>query len=376
MNKIIIKEITLTHENFKILIKNLGLLRKMPRLAIVDNSKIKEMDKKRFIQSKCPVNRTEKECIYFEGSQLKIDENLCIGCGICANLAPEAISIINLPEELDSKIIHRYGRNSFHLYNLPTPSFGKVPGIIGRNGIGKSTAMKILAGILRPNFGRWDEKTEEREDSEVYKELIEFFKGTEAQSYFEKVSSGDIKIAYKPQRVEDIARAFSGTVKDLLSKVDEKNELETIVKKLSLEKILDTDISKISGGELQRVAIAATVLKKANLYLFDEPASYLDIKQRMKVSKFIRELADNETSVIVIEHDLIILDYMSDMIYIMYGKEGAYGITSNVQTTKAGINTYLKGYIKDSNMRFRDKHIEFLEKAPAKFSETHKLNTW
>ena len=348
----------------------------MSRIAVVDNTKLKDMDKKRFIASKCPINRQEKECIYFEEDKLNIDEGLCIGCGICANLAPEAISIVNLPQELDERIIHQFGRNGFHLYSLPTPIFGKVIGVLGRNGIGKSTAIKMLAGLLKPNFGDHKKTEENIEKEEAFNQLIEFFKGTEAQAYFEKVAKGKIKVSYKPQKVEDIARAFSGNVRELLTKVDEKNALDEISKELSLTKFLDRDISKISGGELQRVAIAATVLKKADLYLFDEPTSYLDIKQRIWISKFIRELADDDTAVMVIEHDLIILDYMTDMTHIMYGKEGTYGITSNLYSTKAGINTYLKGYMKDSNMRFRDKPIEFIEKAPAQFTEVHKLTSW
>ncbi len=341
----------------------------MPRIAVVNNDKLKEMDKKRFIQSKCPVNRNEKECIYFEDSKLMIDENLCIGCGICANLAPEAISIINLPEELDDKIIHQYGRNGFHLYSMPTPSFGNVVGIVGRNGIGKSTAVKILAGMIEPNFGSYEKEPD-------YSSLVDFFKGTESQKFFERLEKGEIRVAYKPQMVEDIARKYKGTVRDLLKKVDERESLERVAKDLSLDRFLDTDVSKVSGGELQRVAIAATVLKKADLYLFDEPTSYLDIKQRIRISKFIRELADEETAVMVIEHDLIILDYMADNIHIMYGKEGKYGITSNTHTTKSGINTYLRGYIKDSNMRFRDKPIEFMEKAPVEISRSHLMTSW
>ncbi|MFP4117604.1 MAG: ribosome biogenesis/translation initiation ATPase RLI [Candidatus Woesearchaeota archaeon] len=341
----------------------------MSRIAVVNNDKLKDMKEKVFIQSKCPINRSEKECIYLDGDKLMIDESLCIGCGICSNLAPEAISIVNLPEELDNSIIHQYGRNGFHLYSMPTPVFGSVIGVVGRNGIGKSTAMKVLAGMLKPNFGN-----DESEDAPG--SLMEFFKGTESQMFFNRLEKGDIKVSYKPQKVEDIARAYNGTVKDLLMNVDEKDSLKDVSQKLSLDKILDTDISKISGGELQRVAIAATVLKKANLYLFDEPTSYLDIKQRVIVSKFIRSLASSDTSVLVIEHDLIILDYMADMIHIMYGQEGTYGITSNLHTTKSGINTYLSGYIKDSNMRFRDKPIEFVEKAPVEFQKTFEVTSW
>jgi ATP-binding cassette subfamily E protein 1 len=139
---------------------------------------------------------------------------------------------------------------------------------------------------------------------------------------------------------------------------------DSVVETLELGKVLDNDVKSISGGELQRVAIAATVMKKANLYVFDEPTSYLDIKQRIKVSKFIRELADAETAVLVIEHDLIILDYITDLVHIMYGKEGGYGVVSLPKTTKAGINIFLEGYLREENIRFRDYKIQFAAKPP------------
>jgi len=340
----------------------------MTRIAVVDNTKLRDMDKKRHIQSLCPVNRAGKECITLDGTMLRIDEKLCIGCGICSNAAPEAIKIINLPEALKSEPIHRYGKNEFCLYNLPIPIFGKVVGIVGKNGIGKSTAIKILAGVLKPNFGREKEAT--------YDELIDFFKGTEAQLFFEKVKKGKIRISYKPQAVDLLPRQYKGNVRDLLKKVDEKNIFDEIVEKLALTNFLDTGLEKISGGELQRVAIAATVMKKANFYVFDEPTSYLDVKQRIKVSKFIRQLADDNTAVMVIEHDLIILDHMTDLVHMMYGKEGAYGIVSHPKSTKEGINTYLEGFLRDENIRFRDYHIKFLTKVIEKEKKGIELTRW
>lgn len=340
----------------------------MTRIAVVDNTKLKDMSQKKHIQSLCPVNRAGKDCIYFEGSKLLIDESLCIGCGICANAAPDAIKIINLPEALKQDPVHRYGKNEFALYNLPTPIFGKVVGILGKNGIGKSTAIKILAGLLKPNFGKEKEAT--------YDELIEFFKGTEAQLFFEKVKKGGIKISYKPQAVDLLPKQYNGKVKTLLKKVDEKGIIDNIIEQLDLKNILETEISKISGGELQRVAIAAAVMKKANFYVFDEPTSYLDVKQRIKVSKFIRILANKETAVMVIEHDLIILDYMTDLIHLMYGKEGVYGIVSQPKTTKAGINVYLSGFLREENIRFRDYNIKFLTKAAEKEKKTTPLTDW
>ncbi|MBD3355347.1 ribosome biogenesis/translation initiation ATPase RLI [Candidatus Woesearchaeota archaeon] len=301
----------------------------------------------------CPVNRAGEECITKgDDGKAKISEELCTGCGICPKRCPfGAIHIINLPEELEQQPIHRYGKNAFELFNLPTPIFGKVVGLLGINGIGKSTAIKVLAGVLKPNLGK--------EKPASYDELIEFFKGTEAQLFFEKIKAGEINVSYKPQQVDLIPKTKKGKVKDLLKKVDESNQLKEIAEKLDITNILDNDVSKISGGELQRVAIAATVLKKANLYIFDEPTSYLDVKQRIKISRFIKSLADKDTAVLVVEHDLIILDYMTDLVHIMYGKESCYGVVAQPRSTRTAINTYLSGYLKEENMRFRDHPIKF-----------------
>jgi len=327
----------------------------MKLIAVVDNEKLKDMQLKKHIVNICPINRSGQECIKIEkDGRLTIDETLVNeGCKICAKAAPDAIKIIRLPEELTSKPIHRYGENKFSLYSLPTPLFGKVVGVLGVNGIGKSSAISILGGLLKPNFGNF-----KRKDTD-YKEIIDFFKGTEMQLFFEKVKKMEIKVSYKPQHVDLIPKSKKGKVKELLKKIDEKNRLDEIVKELEIVGILDNNIEKISGGELQRVAIAATVLKKANLYIFDEPSSYLDIKQRINVSKFIRNLAGENTAVIVVEHDLIIFDYMSDLSHIMFGSEGAYGIVSGIKPTKNAINVYLSGYLKEENIRFRDKKIKF-----------------
>jgi ATP-binding cassette subfamily E protein 1 len=346
----------------------------MPRIAVVRKEECNPSGCGNYLCIRvCPVNRGGKDCITKdENKKAVIDESLCIGCMICVRKCPyDVIDVINLPAELKKTPIHQYGRNGFHLYNLPIPIFGKVVGIIGKNGIGKSTAIKILGGILKPNLGRWETNKEAS-----FAELIDYFKGTEAQKFFEKLRDGKIKVSYKPQQVELISKTSKGRVKDLLKKVDEKGEYHKIAKLLDLENIEENDISKISGGELQRVAIAATVLKKANLYIFDEPTSYLDIKQRIKISQFIKGLADPDTAVLVVEHDLIILDYMTDLIHLMYGKETAYGIVSLPKTTRAGINIYLSGYIKEENMRFRDYTIKFDERPPAKSRAIVPLTSW
>ncbi|RMD58521.1 ribosome biogenesis/translation initiation ATPase RLI [Candidatus Woesearchaeota archaeon] len=344
----------------------------MPRIAIIRKDRCNPQGCGGYLCARvCPVNMEGKDCIVPGPPPDKkpvIAENLCTGCGICPNRCPfDAIDIINLPERLENPI-HRYGRNGFHLYSLPTPVFGKVVGIVGRNGIGKSTAIKILSGMLKPNLGS--------DEDASWDALVEFFKGREAQKYFEALRDGKVKVAYKPQHVELIPETMKGKVEDLLRKVDERKAFDDVVDVLDLRSVLERDISQVSGGELQRIAIAATVLRKANLYVFDEPTSYLDIKQRIRVSRFIKSLADKDTAVLVVEHDLIILDFLTDLLHIMYGKQGAYGVVSLPKATRTGMNTYLEGFIRDENMRFRDHSIRFLRRVERKQRTAEDVTSW
>ena len=318
-----------------------------------------------------PSNRAGKEAIVKDvDGKVRVNENVISDADkIAANKCPfSALQMIKLPEELSQEPIHRYPPNGFALYKLPIPVFGKVVGLIGKNGIGKSTTINVLAGLLKPNFGGRDEYDVSR--------LVEMFKGTEAQVFFEKLRDSQIKIAYKPQQVDLIPKTTKGKVRELLVKVDEKNGFDDVVERLSLKNILDRELTQLSGGELQRVAIAATFLKKANLYLFDEPTSYLDVYQRVEISKFIKSLADDETAVMVIEHDLIILDYMCELIHVVYGEEGGFGVSSLPKSVKSGINVYLEGYLKEENMRFRDEKIVFSKKAKVEEEKDDVLCEW
>jgi len=326
------------------------------RIAIVHRDKCQPILCGNYLCAKvCPVNRTGKDCITPNpiNQKARIDELLCTGCGICPKRCPfQAIEIINLPEALKKPPIHRYGENSFELYSLPVPLFGQVTGLLGRNGIGKSSAFNILVGMVKPNLGNYNQEVN-------FKEVISYFKGTELQTILEKIRDKKITFSYKPQQVDLISKQFEGTVRELLAKVDKENQLEIISNKLQLTPFLDTNVTQISGGELQRVAIAAATLKKANLYLFDEPSSYLDIKQRINISRFIRSLAKADTTIIVVEHDLIIFDYVTDLINIMYGQPACYGIVSGLKATREGINTFLEGYLKEENVRFRSYPLKF-----------------
>lgn len=318
----------------------------------------------------CPVNRSGKECITHKAEEKpNISEETCIGCLICEKKCPfEAISIINLSLDLENPI-HEFGKNQFRLHRLPLPKENNVVGLVGRNGIGKTTALRILSGEMIPNLGNLEEKPS-------WKKVIDLFKGKEIQSYFKKLDAKEIRVSIKPQTIEKIPLAAKGKVLELLKKVDERKKLEETVSMLKIEGILDREISQLSGGELQKVAIAATALKNADFYFFDEPSSYLDIRERLRVTEFIRALAANGKSVMVIEHDLIMLDYLSDFIHLLYGKPGVFGVISQLKTTREGINVYLDGYSREENYRFRNYEIKFFSRAARAVTKTKALSSW
>ena len=309
----------------------------------------------------CPRVRTGDDTIILspDGKNVIISENLCTGCGICIKKCPfKAISIVNLPDPLKSEITYRYGPDQFSLFRMAIPKKGKVLGLIGQNGIGKSTMLKILSGDLQMNLGRFNQETPDLD------EIIDYFKGSELQQYFIDMKQKKLNVVLKPQNITTIPKYVQGKVYSLLKKNDINDKLDSLIDSLNLREILDRDVEVLSGGELQRVAIAAAYIKNGDVYLIDEPSSYLDVSERINMAKLIRTLATQDKIVIVVEHDLAILDYMSDYVSLFYGSPGVYGIISHPQSVRVGINIYLNGYIKDENVRVRETPIVFHERPP------------
>ncbi len=318
------------------------------RVAVIDRDVCIEKRCGYVCSKVCPPNRMGEECVVVEedGIYPVISEPICIGCGLCVKKCPvQCISIINLARELEEPV-YQYGVNTFRIYGLPLPADGAVS-LVGKNGIGKTTAIKLLSRQLEPNFAMFGQELSEEE---ILGKLP-----LETRRYF--TSAGDIRVSAKPQNIDRIRKAFDGTVSELLGKVGSGDVAET-ADRFRIGNILKRKISQLSGGELQKVAIAAAYLKDADIYYFDEVTNYLDIEERLRVGVVLRELSERK-KVIMAEHDLTLLDYVSDYVYLFYGDENVYGVVSGIKNTRAGINEYIAGYLKDENVRFRNYEITF-----------------
>ncbi|KAJ5860441.1 RNase L inhibitor of the ABC superfamily [Penicillium soppii] len=327
---------------------------KLTRIAIINSDKKCRQECKKA----CPVVRSGKLCIEVDPTSkiAFISERLCIGCGICPKKCPfGAIHIINLPTNLETQVTHRYSANSFKLHRLPMPRPGQVLGLVGTNGIGKSTALKILSGKLKPNLGRYENPPD-------WEEILKYFRGSELQNYFTKVLEDNLKAVVKPQYVDQIPRAVKGPiqqVEQLISARAALDNLDEIMDVLELRQVADREIGHLSGGELQRFAIGLVCVQKADVYMFDEPSSYLDVKQRLAAARTIRSLLRPDDYVVVVEHDLSVLDYLSDFICVLYGRPAVYGVVTLPSSVREGINIFLDGHIPTENLRFRDESLTF-----------------
>mmetsp|Transcript_22975 Transcript_22975/g.70613 ORF Transcript_22975/g.70613 Transcript_22975/m.70613 type:complete len:679 (-) Transcript_22975:630-2666(-) len=345
---------------------------RLTRIAIVSKNKCKPKKCRQECKRQCPVVRLGKLCIEVApGSKIAyISEELCIGCGICVKKCPfEAINIINLPKNLETNTTHRYGANTFKLHRLPVPRAGQVLGLVGTNGIGKSSALKIMAGKLKPNLGRF-------RDPPDWTEILHNFRGSELQNYFTRILEDNLLAIIKPQYVDHIPKAVRGTVGDIISQKCQRKNKKEVANVLDLHQVGDRPVHLLSGGELQRFAIAVCVVQHADVYMFDEPSSYLDVKQRLVAAQVIRSLIDGSMLVasadavssttasphcyvLVVEHDLAVLDYLSDYICCLYGTPGVYGVVTMPFSVREGINVFLAGFVPTENLRFRDEALTF-----------------
>ncbi|MEM2079884.1 MAG: ATP-binding cassette domain-containing protein, partial [Nitrososphaerota archaeon] len=193
---------------------------------------------------------------------------------------------------------------------------GEVVGVVGPNGIGKTTFARLIVGEIEPDYGYVP------------------FRG--------------LRISYKPQYIkgetfpwEYVGDALESVAKDGIASSEWFTE--EVIRKFKLHKLKEKRIKELSGGELQKFSIAIALARDSELYVLDEPSAFLDVDERLAVAKAIRKIIEGrKTACLVIDHDLMLIDYISDRLIVFSGEPGISGQSIGPVDVRKGMNMLLK----------------------------------
>jgi len=191
---------------------------------------------------------------------------------------------------------------------------GNVIGVVGPNGAGKSTLFKSILGLIEYNTGEIKVLGEDIED--VRKRVV-----------------------YVPQK-DEVDWSFPATVMDivLMGRYPHKKILQRIDKEdkriamEALEEMGIADLSKrqigaLSGGQQQRVFIARSLAQNGDIMLLDEPFVGVDMTTEEKIIQLLKKLADQGKTLLVVHHDLAVVDQYFDKVILLNQRLIAYGDT-------------------------------------------------
>lgn len=177
--------------------------------------------------------------------------------------------------------------------------------IIGRSGSGKSTLLNLIAGLLKPTSGSVfiDDKN------------IVHMKDKEASRY------RNSKIGYIPQGQSTLANlSVLDNVRlphDLFKRNEEvTKQVQTLLNETGISYLANSYPKQLSGGELKRIGIARALMNQPNYIIADEPTSDLDYQTTKEIMKLLKEITKSKTAVIMVTHELDVLEY-GDCTYVM-----------------------------------------------------------
>merc|ERR1711970_1101628 len=185
--------------------------------------------------------------------------------------------------------------------------------LLGENGTGKTTFIRMMAGKLAPDEG--------------------------------SVEVPSLNISYKPQKISPKSQ---GTTRQLLhDKIRDAyihpQFVADVMRPLKIDDIIDQEVTHLSGGELQRVAITLCLGKPADVYLVDEPSAYLDSEQRLVAAKVIKRfILHAKKTGFIVEHDFIMATYMADRVIVYDGEPAQACVANEPESLLTGMNKFLE----------------------------------
>ncbi|KAH0886923.1 hypothetical protein HID58_063019 [Brassica napus] len=230
----------------------------------------------------------------------------------------EARQVTNVANDVPLDIpTHRYGPGSFDIHGLPNLYLGTVVGLLGGKSTGKTTCLKILAGQLKPNLGRF-------EDPPEWDEIIDHFDTEHIRTYLTRLQTNTLNVALKSQDLTVYRSSLTVRTSLEESKGTGFDSMEELIEDLDMTSMLDTCVTDLSDAELQRFAIASTIVQMADVYLFDEPTIFLDARQKYQVARVILSVVKPDRYVCITDNDMSVLDLVCD--HILYtGEETTSG---------------------------------------------------
>jgi len=154
-----------------------------------------------------------------------------------------------------------------------------------------------------------------------------------------------LNVSYKPQKISPKSQCLVRVL--LHEKIRDAyihpQFVTEVMKPLKIDDIMDQEVQNLSGGELQRVAIALCLGKPADIYLIDEPSAYLDSEQRLVAAKVIKRfILHAKKTGFVVEHDFIMATYLADRVIVLEGQPSVTSTADTPQGLLAGMNRFLE----------------------------------
>ena len=204
---------------------------------------------------------------------------------------------------------------NFHRLSVEPGDFSdsEILVMLGENGTGKTTFIRMMAGKLDPDEGNADIPT--------------------------------LNISYKPQKISPKSEK---TVQMMLHEKIRDSYVHPqfvtdVMKPLKMEQLMDQEVQNLSGGELQRVALALCLGKPADVYLIDEPSAYLDSEQRLVAAKLIKRfILHAKKTGFIVEHDFIMATYLADRVIVFEGQPSVTTKANSPQSLLTGMNKFLE----------------------------------